>query len=131
MKKIKRYKIAPTNSTVLGDPGTHFDWSNFDWEGKTSCDFGDMRYSEESEYIPQEQRGQLIGVKKAPLPFVDGNAGTYYQYLHVPWKWSEDGCIYRVRPHFEVGQKRWGYKVTKVSAVKEDGVWYWEVELTK
>lgn len=127
---IKRYRIKPTNSTVCGYAGIRFDWSKFDWDGQTEHDFGDMRYSTESEFVPVEQRGQLIGVNKAPMPCIDGNDLEYYNYIHVPYNYADDAVIYRVRPHYAVGQKRWGYTVKRVTAVKDNGIWYWEIELT-
>jgi hypothetical protein len=126
---IKRYLINAKNSTVCGYPGTHFDWTKFDWNQKESYDYVDMRYSTESEFVPDNDKGQLIGVKQSPIPWIDGKDKEYYEYLHVPFNWAEDATIYRVRPHFEVGQTRWKHKVIRVSAINDNNIWYWEIEL--
>ena len=114
----KKYPIKAENSTVCGDPGTWYDWSKFDWQGNSihkskcfECDHGHQH--------------------RAPLPWIDGKAEQYYEYLHVPYNWSDDMRILRVRPHFEVGQRRWKYRVTSVRAEIIDGIWNWVITLTK
>ena len=129
MKKL--YKIDEHNSTVCGYPGRDFDWSKFDWDSQTECDFGDMRYSTDSEFIPDEDKGQLIGKKKAPKVFVDDCLiAKNCQYLHVPYNWAENGTIYRVRPNptMYAGETYRGHKILRQRAIKCKGIWYWEVE---
>jgi hypothetical protein len=124
----KEYKIEPKNSSVNGAPGTHYDWSKFDWDQKAEYDFGDSRYSTESEYIPKEKRGQLIGVQKAPKVFVDGNSDSFGEYLHVPYDWAEDATVYRVYFKSAVGKKFAGKTIKAVRAIKKDDGWYWQIE---
>lgn len=117
---IKRYPITAKTSTVNGDAGTHYDWSKFDWHGKsihtTKC--FDPNCSHKHEY-------------KSFIPTIDGKATEYYEYLHVPYEWELDMTVFRVRPYFEVGQKRWGYIVKRVSAILDNGNWFWEIEFLK
>jgi len=129
MKRL--YKIAKHNSTVCGGPGRYFDWSLFDWNQESNCDFGDMRYSTESEYIPENKRGKLIGIQKAPKVYTDDCLiAKHCQYLHVPYNWSENGTIYRVRPNdcMYTGEIYRGHLVKRQRAIKKDGIWYWELE---
>ena len=115
---IKRYPINKHNSTVCGYPGRDFDWSKFDWEGK-------------SIYINKCLRCNHKHEDKAPLPFVDDCLiGKGSQYLHVPYDWTKDSTIYRVRPNpaMRAGEIYRGHKIKKQRAVKDNGVWYWELE---
>jgi len=112
---FKRYKIDKHNSTVCGYPGRDFDWSKFDWEGKTW------------------RRAIFKGEKdrRAPLPFTDdGLIAPDCQYLHVPYDWGEQGTIYRVRPNDSMyaGEIYRGQKIKRQRAVKVKGIWYWELE---
>jgi len=130
---IRKYKVSKHNSTVCGYPGRNYDWNLFDWEQKTEYDFSDMRYSKDSEYVPKELKGQLLGIKKAPKVFVD-NCSFFIendcQYLHVPYKWSEQATVYRVRANesMRAGEIYRGTKVIRQSAIKENGIWYWVLE---
>ena len=107
--KTQTRRVVSPKTSIVGEGNV--DWGNFDWEQKTEFDFGDSRYSTESEYVPDELKGQLIGIKKAPAVFVDGYADEYYpyehQYLHVPWNWKECGTIFRIYPKWEVGDRLW------------------------
>jgi len=130
--KYKDYPVNSHNSTVCGSPGRDFDWSKFDWDQKTSHDFGDMRYSKESEYVPQSQRGQLIGVQQAPEVFVDSFfIDDNCQYLHVPYDYAELATIYRVRPNesMRAGCIYRGHLIKKQKAIKKNGEWYWRLVL--
>ena len=131
----KKYQIInKRNSTVCGYPGRDFDWSKFDWEQKTTHDFGDMRYSTESEFIKPSLRGELIGIKKAPAVYVDdGLIALDCQYLHVPYNWNEEATIYRVRPNHSMYARQMyrGRQIIKQTAVKRKGVWYWVLEYEK
>ena len=111
----KEYKISPHNSTVCGYPGRDFDWSKFDWEGKSI------------------NKSILKGYKdiKAPKPFVDGCLiAPNCQYLHIPYNFEEDGTIYRVRPNptMYAGEIYRGCLIRKQTAVKKDDGWYWVLE---
>jgi hypothetical protein len=126
----KDYKINQHNSTVCGYPGRDFDWAKFDWNQETTCDFGDMRYSSDSEFVPDELKGQLIGMKKAPEVYVDdGLIAPNCQYLHVPYNWSEHGTVYRVRPNetMYAGKIYRGHLIKKQTAVKKADGWYWRL----
>ena len=129
---MKRYyKVNKHNSTVLGYPGREFDWAKFDWNQKEEYDFGDSRYSTESEYVPDELKGQLMGIQKAPKVFVDGFLiAKHCQYLHVPYSWAEQATVYRVRPNDSMytGEVYRGRKIIKQTAVKRNGSWYWCLE---
>lgn len=128
---IKEYEVSSHNSTVLGYPGRDFDWSKFDWNQETEHDFGDMRYSKESEYVSDELKGQLIGIQKAPAVYTDdGFIAANCQYLHVPYNWAEQATIYRVRPNesMRAGGVYRGHLIEKQSALKIKGVWYWTLE---
>ena len=113
---MKKYQIInKRNSTVCGSPGREFDWSKFDWDGKTV------------------HRSILKGVKnmKAAKPWVDdGLIAENCQYLHVPYNFEEDGVIYRVRPNHTMyaGEVYRGKLIKKQTAVKRKGVWYWVLE---
>ena len=107
--KTQTRRVVSPKTSMVGE-GT-VDWSKFCWDGSEEFDFGDACYSIDSDFIPDDMKGQLIGVKKAPLPLVDGQANEYYpyehQYLHVPSRWSEDGTIYRIYPKWDVGDRLW------------------------
>lgn len=115
---IKRYPITAKNSTVNSDAGTHYDWSKFDWQGKST-------YTDRCLVSNCNHKH----VYKAYPAYVDGKATEYYEYLHVPYNWIKDATVFRIRPHFEVGQIRWKHKVVRVSAINDNGKWFWEVEL--
>jgi hypothetical protein len=128
----KYYRISKHNSTVCGYPGRNFDWAKFDWEQGTSHDFGDMKYSIESEYITDNLKGKRIGIKKAPPVFKD----NYFiakgcEYLHVPYNWAESGTIYRVRPNESMyAGKVYRSKLIKSQrATKRRGKWFWVLEV--
>jgi hypothetical protein len=128
--KHKDYKINEHNSTVNGDAGRNYDWSKFDWNQSEQYDFGDDRYSTESEFVPDNLKGQLIGVQKAPKVFVDGFLiAPNCQYLHVPYKWAEQATIYRVRPNDSMysGKIYRGHLILKQTAIKKKDGWYWRL----
>ena len=129
-RAIKDYKVNKHNSTVNGSPGRDYDWDKFDWNQETEHDFGDSRYSTDSEYVPDELKGQLIGIKKAPEVYTDGFfIAKHCQYLHVPYNYAYDATIYRVRPNdtMYTGEIYRGKLITKQEAIlKEDG-WYWRL----
>ena len=112
--KYRDYKISKSNSTVCGYPGRDFDWSKFCWDGS------------------EMHEGILKGDKdmKAPLPFVDNYLiAPNCEYLHVPFNWVEDGCIYRIRPNASMyaGQKYRGRLVQSVKAIQANDDWYWRL----
>lgn len=129
---IKEYKVNKHNSTVCGYHGREFDWSKFDWNQETKHDFGDMRYSIDSEYISKPKRGKKIGIQQAPKVYVDnGFIAENCQYLHVPYDYAEHATIYRVRPNESMyaGNIYRGHLVRKQTAIKKDDGWYWQLEL--
>lgn len=112
----KEYKVSSFNSTVCGYPGRDFDWSKFDWEGKTI---------HKTIFKGQKDR-------RAPKPFVDDCLiAENCQYLHVPYEWVESGTIYRVRPNHTMyaGEVYRGHLIKKQTAEKRDDGWYWILEL--
>lgn len=116
----KYYKISSRNSTVCGYPGRDFDWGKFCWDGSEiytdKCHVFSCKHKHETE---------------APLPFVDDCLiAEGCEYLHVPYAWSEQCTIYRVRPNptMYAGEIYRGHLVESVKAVKRKGVWYWLVE---
>lgn len=128
---FKDYKICSKNSTVCGYPGRDYDWSKFDWEEKTTYDFGDSRYDKECE--DAKYRGKLIGIKTAPKVFIDDCSvfiGQGCQYLHVPYAWNEQATIYRVRPNESMyaGKIYRGRLIKKQTAIKKDDGWHWRLE---
>ena len=113
----REYKVAKHNSTVCGYPGRDFDWSKFDWEGKSI------------------HKSIFKGVKdtKAQKPWVDdGLIAPNSQYLHVAYDFAEHGTIYRVRPNdtMYAGEIYRGFKVEKQTAVEKADGWYWVLDLT-
>ena len=116
---IKEYKITQHNSTVCGYPGHDYDWSKFDWEGKTRhfdrCNHQGCTHSH---------------VYQAPVAFVDGNASEYYEYLHVAYDYEQQATIFRIRPNdcMEVGKIYRGHLVKSVKAVKKSDGWYWQLQ---
>jgi len=124
----KYYEVNQHNSTVNGSPGRDYDWAKFVWNQEQKHDFGDMRYSAESPFVPDYLKGKRIGSKKAPKPCVDGCLiAPNCQYLHVPYDFGEQGTIYRVRPNESMyaGKKYRGKQIIKQTAVKRKGKWYW------
>jgi len=113
---MKKYQIITKhNSTVCGYPGRDFDWSKFDWEGKTV------------------HKGIFKGDKdlKAVKPYVDDCLiALNCQYLHVPYDWQENGTVYRVRPNptMYAGEVYRGKRVIKQTAIKRKGIWYWVLD---
>ncbi len=111
----RRYEINKHNSTVCGYPGRDFDWTKFCWDR-----------SETHKIIRKGARDW-----KAPLPYVDkGFIGEGSEYLHVPYNFTEEGTIYRVRPNesMRARQVYRGHKIIRQRAVQDGGKWYWELE---
>ena len=111
----KYYKIAQHNSTACGYPCRDFDWSLFDWEGKS---VHKAIFKGEKDY-------------KAVKPYVDDCLiADNCQYLHVPYDFTEHGTIYRVRPNdtMYAGEIYRGRLILKQTAVKRKGVWYWVLD---
>jgi len=111
----REYKINSRNSTVLGYPGRDFDWSEFDWEGKSI------------------HKAIFKGHDdiKAPLPWIDdGLIEPNCQYLHVPYEFREKGTSYRVRPNpsMRAGSTYRGKVVNKQTVIKKEDGWYWVLE---
>ena len=130
----RAYKISSRNSTVNGGPGRDFDWSQFDWHQETEHNFGDMRYAEDTPFLPEELKGQPMGIQKAPIVYVDdGLIALNCQYLHVPYNWAEHATIYRVRPNLtmEAGQVYRGCLVLKQEAEEREDGWYWVLTMEK
>ena len=128
---ITEYKINKHNSTVCGYPGREFDWFKFDWNSQTEHNFGDMRYSATSEFIPKNERGELIGIQKAPAVHVDNCLiADNCEYLHVTYKWAEQATVYRVRPNESMyaGELYRGHIVKTQRAIKKDDGWYWQLD---
>ena len=112
---MRKYKINKRNSTVCGYPGRDFDWTKFDWEGKTI------------------HKSIFKGIRdmKAPKPFADDCLiADNCQYLHVPYNFAENGTIYRVRPNptMYAGKIYRGHLITKQRAFKRSDGWYWSLE---
>lgn len=111
---FKDYKVCSKNSTVCGYPGRSFDWSKFCWDGSQVWNLD-----------------KIFKGNKCPLPWVD----DYFiddgcQYLHVPFAWSEQSTIYRVRPNETMrgGKIYRGKLIEKQTAIKKDDGWYWRLE---
>lgn len=107
---VKHYIVAKHTSTVCGYPGRDFDWSKFDWEGKSG------------------NRG-----RKAPEPWIDdGLIEPNCEYLHVPYDFENAGTIYRVRPNCSMyaGRIYRGKLVKSVKPVKIKGIWYWRLDVS-
>lgn len=115
MKK-KRYPITSHNSTVCGYPGRDFDWSKFCWD---ESQIYKTTFKKDKDW-------------EAPLPWVDdGLIGEGSEYLHVPYDFTENGTIYRVRPNesMRAGEVFRGHLIIQQKAVKDDkGNWFWELE---
>ncbi len=113
---MKKYQVINKhNSTVCDYPGRGFDWSKFDWDGKTV-----------HQSIFRNTKNM-----KAPKPWKDdGLIAENCQYLHVPYDFREAGTIYRVRPNDSMyaGEVYKGKLIKKQTAVKRKGVWYWVLE---
>ena len=109
------YKVSKHNSTVCGYPGRNFDWGKFDWDGKAT------------------HKAIFKGDKNrhAPLSWVDdGLIEPDCQYLHIPYDFSEQGTIYRVRPNHSMraGEIYRGRLIKKQTAEKRADGWYWVLE---
>lgn len=116
----KEYKISKRNSTVCGYPGRNFDWSRFCWDGSEI-------YTDDCK-----RRGHPKKESKAPLPFIDNYLiAENCQYLHVPYAWSEQSTIYRVRPNdcMYAGKIYRGKKIIAQKVIKKDDSWYWVLEM--
>jgi len=118
---IKEYKVSKHNSTVLGYPGRDFDWSEFCWDGSEiyidKCNCPDCK--------------QMHRKNKAPLPYTDNCLiAPNCEYLHVPYAWSEQSTIYRVRPNYSMyaGETYRGRLVKSVKATEKPDGWYWVLE---
>lgn len=111
----KDYEITNHNSTVRGYPGRDFDWGKFHWEGKQI--FKSI-FKGEKDY-------------KSPKPWKDdGLIGKGSQYLHVPYDFTEQGTIYRVRPNesMRAGEVYRGRLIKRQTAIEKQGKWYWRLE---
>ena len=113
------YKISPRNSTICGYPGRDFDWSKFCWDGKVS--FVDRCHVRGCSHCH---------TNTAPLPWVDGKAKEYGEYLHVPYDYECACTIYRVRPNESMyaGEVYRGKLIKQQRAIKKDDGWYWQLE---
>ncbi len=115
------YKVNQHNSTVCGRPGRNFDWSKFDWEGKSV-------YNQPCPVRTCEHKHEV----KAPLPYTDTCLiGPGSQYLHVPYNFAEARTIYRVRPNesMRAGETYRGRLIEKQRAIKKPDGWYWELTM--
>ena len=111
---MRYYKIEPRNSTVCGQPGRNFDWTQFCWDG--------------SETWIDRCNGKIY---PAPLPFKDNFLiAPNCEYLHVPYGYAEQGTIYRVRPNdsMRAGRVYRGRPIEKQQAVKKRDGWYWRLK---
>jgi hypothetical protein len=108
---IKEYKVNKHNSTVCGYPGRNYDWSKFDFDGKTV-------------HIFNGKMLENIGAWTDDGLIEEGN-----EYLHVPYNWTEDGCIYRVRPNdsMRAGHTYRNFLVKSLKVVKKEDGWYWQL----
>ena len=111
----REYKVNKRNSTVCGYPGRNFDWTRFDWEGKSI------------------HKSIFKGEKacKSPKPFTDDCLiSDNCQYLHVPYDFEESCTIYRVRPitSMYAGEIYRGHLIKRQTAVKKSDGWYWVLE---
>jgi len=115
---MKEYKISSHNSTVCGYPGRDFDWSLFCWDGSEE-------YKDECHHFNCKHNH----IDKAPLPWVDGKTHTT-EYMHVPYHWSDQCAIYRVRPNdcMYAGEVYRGHLIKSVKAIKKEDGWYWRLE---
>ena len=116
---IRRYPVNSRYSTVNGSPGRNSDWSKFCWDGSAI-------YEDDLCCAPP---GCIMQSSQAPLPWVDGRPDEC-QYLHVPWDWSDQQQIFRVRPNDTMwpGRCYHGLLITEQRAVKLADGWYWELE---
>lgn len=115
---------------MCGYPARDFDWSKLDWDQQTSYDFGDMRYSKDSEFVSKDKRGELIGIQKAPKVYKDhGFIEPNCEYLHVPYDYNQAGTIYRLRPNesMRAGNIYRGHKIVRQQAIKKEDGWYWRL----
>ena len=111
----KEYKINKHNSTVCGYPGRDFDWGKFTWDGN----------------LLFKSIFKRIEDMPAPSPWVDnGFIAPNCEYIHVPYKWEEQGTIYRVRPNptMYAGEIYRGHLIKKQTVVKKSDGWYWVLE---
>jgi len=112
---ILEYKISKHNSTVCGYPGRDFDWTKFDWEGKSI---------HKAIFKGDKDR-------KASEPYIDdGLIAPNCQYLHVPYDFEKKGTVYRVRPNpsMYAGEIYRGHLIKKQTAIKKEDGWYWMLE---
>lgn len=99
------------------------DWNRLDFDAK--------EYHVET-FLPHDLEWLSIA-RKSPKVFVDGLKGNW-NYLHVPYDWSEDMRVFRVYPIWDLNQK---YRTTlhktiiikSVLAYQLDGNsrWFWKV----
>ncbi len=87
-RKTQTRRVVSKYNSILSP---HGDWDKLCWDG--NC-----------VYLDKISDGLNIG-SKAPLPFVDDGyyPETRYMYLHVPYDWSDQQCIFRVYPRIEPG----------------------------
>lgn len=113
------YKVNKSNSTVCGYPGRDFDWSKFCWDGSEV-------YIDICGHL-----GHPKELLKAPEVYKDnGLIEPNSEYLHVPYAWSEQCTIYRVRPNTKMraGNSYKRHLIIKQEAIKKEDGWYWCLE---
>lgn len=116
--------ITPENGMPCGYDGKGYDWSKFDWEGKTV-------------HVDKCWRCDHKHEDKAHPAYIDHSIPDY-EYLHVPYAWAEQGTVYRIWPVWELGDKvrvnRKAKLMIEVQAIKAkqvDGKWAWVIGYKK
>lgn len=120
IKKMTRRVINPFNSEV-GEGRVN--WDSFDFYAQTFLS-KELR----AFMVKGAEPGSLADVSlkdngRAPLPWADNSVSPFYesphtwQYLHVPYRWAEDGTIYRIYPRYEVGDRFFVKQTWRVSNV--------------
>jgi hypothetical protein len=100
------------------------EWESYNWNTE--------QLHKPEVFLPYDFEWLLI-VRKAPIVFIDHSV-VGWDYIHVPYNWNDDECIYRVYPIWEL-KIRYRTSLHKavfiksVKAHKENDKWYWIVSL--
>ncbi len=100
-RKTQTRRRITKNNSYIGEGGN---WDKLDFYGQTVLSDHQKKIWRSGDYEVGSLCETVIKDKyKAPLPWVD-NSVEHWQYLHVPYDWVENGTIYRVYPHYQIGE---------------------------
>lgn len=103
-RKTQTRRVLTKHNSECGEG--RVDWSKFDFYQQTYLSSDLMSILADGAEPNSIADVSLKEKGRSPLPWAD-NSVPHWQYLHVPYRWAEDGTIYRLYPQWEVGDRLW------------------------